>query len=124
MNTSTRLVAEGALAPNGAALVLLNDNRAALQAVLVLQEFGMAVDVAQDRLDALLWASRARYDLIVLGGAQGHEALALLLRRAAPQARVVLFSRERPRQSLAMAGIRTIEPPVNVNTLARVARAA
>ncbi len=50
------------------ALVALQCERAALAAVLVLQEMGLAVDIAVDRDRSVDWAKQAGYSFVVCGG--------------------------------------------------------
>jgi len=123
MDPSASRIANGPLAPHGAALVLVGDDRAALQAVLLLQEFGMAVDVAEDEGAALIWARRASYQLIVCGGGPRHEVLALRLVRAAPKARIAYLSREAAPRGFPAIGIHTLSLPLDVNAFVEVARA-
>ena len=122
MDVSASRIANGPLAPRGAALVLVGDDRAALQAVLLLQEFGLAVDVAEDEAAALVWARRASYQLIVCGGAPRHDALALRLVRAAPRARIAYLSREAAPRGFPAIGIATLALPLEVNAFVEVAR--
>jgi hypothetical protein len=122
MDVSASRIAHGPLAPHGSALVLLGDDRAALKTVLLLQEFGITVDLAEDEAAALGWARRADYQLIVCGGAAKHDLLAIRLHRAAPRARVVYLSRETAPRSFEVVGIETFRLPLDVNEFVEFAR--
>lgn len=124
MDSAASRMANGPLASHGAALVLIGDDRAALQTVLLLQEFGMAVDIAEDEAAALTWARRARYQLVVCGGAPRHDLLAMRLVRAAPHARVAFMSRATPPRGFPAMGIATLALPLDVNALVELAQSA
>ena len=108
----------GPLSEHGAALVYLSDDRAALQAVLMLQEFGLTVDLVDDAGSALTWATRAHYSLLVCGGDFSHHLLAYRARRAAPDTHVLLMSRLPARASLTSAGVELFPLPLDVNAFA------
>ena len=122
MDTAASRIANGPLAPNGAALVLIGDDRAALQAVLLLQEFGLAVDVAEDEAAALTWARRANYQLILCGPSMPNNQLALRLLRAAPRSQIVYLSRDEPPRGFPAIGIQTLALPLDVNAFVEFAR--
>lgn len=109
----------GGFGTQGSALVLIDDDRAALATVLVLQEMGQAVDVATDRDAALTWVRLARYGVIVCGTPADTAAeTALRLRFAAPGARVLMLSEPTARAAeLDMLGVEVLQTPINVNTL-------
>ena len=123
MDQAASRIANGPLAARGSALVLVGDDRAALQAVLLLQEFGVAVDVAQDEAAALTWAKRASYQYVVCGGSPRHDMLAVRLLRAAPHARVIYLSRGAPPKNLHEVGVRTLPLPLDVNAFVEVTKA-
>jgi len=124
MDAASSRISDGALASHGAALVLIGDDRAALKAVLLFQEFGLAVDLAEDEAAALAWARRARYDLIVCGGAPRHDLLAIRLLRAAPRARIAYVSASKPPRGFPAMGIETLTLPLDVNALVELAQVA
>lgn len=124
MDPSAARIANGPLAPHGSALVLVGDDRAALQVVLLLQEFGIAVDVAEDEVAALTWAKRARYQYVVCGGAPRHDMLAVRLLRAAPRAQIIYLSRDAAPQNLRSIGVETLALPLDVNAFVSVAGAS
>lgn len=103
----------------GSALVLVDDERAALATVLVLQEMGQAVDVASDRDAALTWVRLAHYGVIVCGTPADTAAeTALRLRFAAPGARVLMLSEPTSHAAeLDLMGIEVLQTPISVNTL-------
>jgi len=108
----------GPLSPYGAALVHLDDDRAALQVVLLLQEFGLAVDVVDDAAAALEWAERAHYALMICGGDFSHHLVAYRAQRAAPETQVLLMSRYPARASLTRVGVELFALPLDVNAFA------
>ena len=124
MDASARRIANGPLAPHGAALVLIGDDRAALQAVLLLQEFGIAVDIAEDEAAVLTWARRARYQLVICGGAPRHDLLAMRLLRVAPRARIAYLSREAAPRGFPTMGIATLSLPLDVNAFVELAQSS
>ena len=103
----------------GSALVLLDDQGAALSIVLVLQEMGLTVDVAADRDAAVAWARMARYAVIVCGGAGIEELLdfALKVRVTSPLTQILLLGHFGAMPELAALDVHVLQPPVNVNTL-------
>ena len=103
----------------GSALVLLDDQRAALSIVLVLQEMGLTVDVAADRDAAVAWARMARYAVIVCGGAGIEELFdfALKVRVTSPLTQILLLGHFGAMPELAALDVHVLQPPVNVNTL-------
>lgn len=123
MDAAAARIANGPLAPHGAALVLVGDDRAALQTVLLLQEFGIAVDIAEDEAAALTWARRANYRLIICGAAPRHDLLAVRLRRAAREAQIVYMSRDEAPRRFGALGIETLSLPLNVNEFVALAQA-
>ncbi len=124
MDAAASRITNGPLASHGAALVLIGDDRAALQTVLLLQEFDMAVDIAEDEAATLAWARRARYQLVVCGGAARHDLLAMRLLRAAPYAQIAYMSRTTPPRGFSAMGIATLALPLDVNALVDLARNA
>ena len=108
----------GPLSEHGAALVYLDDDRAALQVVLILQEFGLAVDIVGDSSSALTWATHAHYSLVICGGDFSHHLLAYRAQRAAPESQVLLMSRLPARASLTSAGVELFPLPLDVNAFA------
>ena len=103
----------------GSALVLLDDQRAALSTVLVLQEMGLTVDVAADRDAAVAWARMARYAVIVCGGASVEQLVefALKVRATSPFTQILLLGHFGATPELAALDVHVLRPPVNVNTL-------
>jgi hypothetical protein len=123
MDPQTSRPTYGPLSSRGAALVFVADDRAALQTVLLLQEFGFTVDVAEDETAAVTWARRAHYALIVCGGVPDHVLLAMRLFRAAPRARIAYLSRDGGPRSFRSIGVETLTLPLDVNALVEVAKA-
>lgn len=111
------------LASGGTALLCVANRRAALAAMLVLQEIDLGVDVAPDLDTALRWARQARYDLIVAGGNGIAAALAARLRHAAPHGRLVILAGEadvwEPLDAFARLDVELLPPPQDVNLLMR-----
>ncbi len=109
------------LGTSGSALVLVKDQRAALAAVLVLQEMGFTVDIAVNTEAAMAWIRLARYQWIVCsgGGEQSQTAeFALRLRYNAPHSRILLFGGpDGPLDALDELGVEVLQPPVDVNML-------
>jgi DNA-binding response OmpR family regulator len=105
----------------GSALVLVEDQRAALAAVLVLQEMGFSVDIAGQPEAALSWMRAARYDWVVCSGGGEHSRsaeFAMKLRYNAPQSRIlVLGGFDTPPDGLGELGVQVMRAPVNVNML-------
>jgi DNA-binding response OmpR family regulator len=102
----------------GSALVLVEDQRSALAAVLVLQEMGFSVDIASQPEGALSWVQHARYEWIVCSGGGEHSRsadFAQRLRFAAPQARILLV--DGPVDLLESLAVEVLRPPVDVNML-------
>ena len=122
MDVSASRIVNVPLALHGSALVLIGDDRDALKAMLLLQEFGITVDLTEDEAAALGWARRADYQLIVCGGAPKHNLLTMRLHRAAPRARVVYLSRETAPRSFEVGGIETFQLPLDVNEFVEFAR--
>lgn len=108
----------GPLSAHGSALVYLDDDRAALQVVLLLQEFGLAVDIVSDASSALTWATHAHYSLMICGGDFSHHLLAYRARRASPETDVLLMSRLPARVSVTNAGVELFPLPLDVNAFA------
>lgn len=106
---------------SGSALVLVEDQRAALAAVLVLQEMCYSVDIAANTEAALSWVRLARYEWIVCSGGGEHSRsaqFALRLRHNAPGARILLVGTpEEPAEALNELGVEVLRPPVDVNML-------
>ncbi len=101
------------------ALVLITDPRAAVAATLVLQEMGYTVDLGSEPTYALRWLRRARYDVVLAGGAGvATVEFASRLREAAPDARVLLMA-ERPllEGDLGALNIEVLRLPMDVNAL-------
>ena len=109
------------LSARGSALVCLADARVELATMLILQELGLSVDIMADPKSAIRWAKQARYELIVAGGAPIPLAtLALTLRRAAPEPRIVLLADEwSPADDLDTLRVEVLRPPLDVNALMR-----
>ena len=105
----------------GSALVCLSDPRAELATMLILQELGLGVDLATDPESAIRWVRQARYELLVIGGADVPlRTVALRLRHASSDARIVVIGDERdPLEGLATLDIEVLQPPVDVNALMR-----
>jgi DNA-binding response OmpR family regulator len=105
----------------GSALVLVEDQRAALAAVLILQEMGYSVDIAVQPEAALDWIRLARYQWIVCsGGGEQHrsDSFALRLRHTAPQARILLVGSDGASlDALHEIGVEVLQAPVDVNML-------
>lgn len=105
----------------GSALVLVEDQRAALAAVLILQEMGYSVDIAVQPEAALDWIRLARYQWIVCsgGGEQGRSStFAERLRGTAPRSRILLVGADgAPLDSLDELGVEVLHAPVDVNML-------
>lgn len=108
----------GPLSEHGSALVYLDDDRAALQVVLMLQEFGLTVDLVGDSSSALTWATHAHYSLVICGGDFSHHLLAYQARRASPETDVLLMSRLPARVSVTNAGVELFPLPLDVNAFA------
>ena len=111
--------AEPGYGTTGGALVVLDDQRAALSTVLVLQEMGLTVDVAADRDAALAWARMARYAVIVCGGASIEELVefSLKVRASSPLTQILLLGHFGAMPELADLDVHVLQPPVNVNAL-------
>lgn len=109
------------LSARGSALVCLTDPRAELATMLILQELGLSVDLATDPESAIGWARQARYELIIVGGAAVPlRTVALRLRHAAPDSRIVVLADDRePPDGLAPLDIEVLQPPLDVNALMR-----
>ena len=102
-------------------MICLSDPRAELATLLILQELGMTVDVVADPADAIRWAQRARYELIIAGGTPiPVETLATYLRRAAPSARIVLLADDWSPSDGDVPGVEVLHPPLHVNVLMRL----
>ena len=105
----------------GSALVLVEDQRAALAAVLVLQEMGYSVDIAANAEAAMSWIRLARYEWIVCSGGGQHSQspqFALRLRYNSPGSRIlVVGGPDQPADSLREIGVEVLRPPVDVNML-------
>ena len=103
----------------GSALAFLDDQRAALSTVLVLQEMGLTIDVAADRDAALAWARMARYTVIVCGGVSIEDLVefALKVRASAPLTQILVLGHFGPMPELADLDIHVLPSPVNVNAL-------
>ena len=114
----TTMGSAGPLSAHGSALVCLSDDRAALQVVLMLQEFGLTVDLVTDGKSALNWATHAHYSLAICGGDFSHHLLAYQAQRAAPETQVLLMSRLPARPSIAKAGVELFPLPLDVNAFA------
>ena len=105
---------------HGSAFVALDDDRAALATVLVLQEMGLTVDIAADREAALQWATRANYTVVVCGGQEQPQTseFVIRLRYSAPQTRVILLAEpEFVHDGLDAIGVDVLPSPVDVNML-------
>lgn len=87
--------------------------------MLILQELGLSVDLMADPQSAIRWAKQARYEIIVAGGTPIPLAtLALTLRRAAPEPRIVLLADEwSPADDLDALRVQVLRPPLDVNAL-------
>ena len=109
-----------AFGSHGSALVAIEDERAALAAVLVLQEMGLTVDIAADHEAALEWAVRAQYAVVVCGGAAHTRTwdLVVRLRYSAPETRVILLAEPgETLEGLDALGVEVLPSPVDVNML-------
>ncbi len=100
-------------------LVIMTDARAAVAATLILQEMGLTVDVGAEPEYALRWLRKARYDVVVAGGAGvGVSAFASRLRDAAPRSRIVILPEpEMNPDDAVRLEVEILEPPVDVNQL-------
>ena len=93
--------------------------------MLVLQELGLSVDLAADAESAIAWVAQARYALVVIGGCRHAAQVALRLRHAAPDARiVVLADADDPVDDLDHLEVRVLRPPLDVNALMEGLRTA
>ena len=104
----------------GSALVVLDDDRAALATVLVLQEMCLTVDIAADREAALQWAARASYTVVVCGGQEQTQIseFVIHLRYSAPHTRVILLAEPGfVHDGLDAIGVEVLPSPVDVNML-------
>jgi DNA-binding response OmpR family regulator len=104
----------------GSALVLVEDQRAALASVLLLQEMGFSVDVSAQPEAALSWVRLARYEWVVCSGSDHVSTIDFLLRLryAAPGARILLIGGTATSvDGLDALGIEVLRPPVDVNML-------
>ena len=104
----------------GSALVAVEDERAALASVLVLQEMGFSVDIARDHAAALAWAGRATYAVVICGtgDAQRSTQFAIRIRFCAPQTRVLLLTDPAVApEALDEIGIELLAAPIDVNML-------
>lgn len=103
------------------ALVLVEDQRAALAAVLILQEMGYNVDIAVQPEADLDWIRLARYQWIVCsgGGEEGRSStFATRLRHTAPRSRILLVGADgAPLETLHELGVEVLHAPVDVNML-------
>ena len=104
---------------SGSALVALDDQHAALAAVLVLQEMGLTVDIAADRDSALAWIRMARYAAVVCGGDSPERLtdFALKVKAASPYTQITLLAHFGPHETLEELGVQVLKPPLNVNAL-------
>lgn len=106
---------------HGSALVALDDERAALATVLVLQEMGLAVDIAVDRDRSVEWAKQAGYTYVVCGDDNdeaGVKDFAAKIRFAIPQTRVLLLAGpDFDQGGLEAIGVEVLPSPVDVNAL-------
>jgi len=105
---------------HGTALVVMDDDRAALATTLVLQEMGMTVDIAADRDAAIEWIEDARYSLIVCSGADQDETtnFVLRVRYLSRRSRIVLLaSAGYILDGLEILGIEVLQGPMDVNRL-------
>jgi len=109
----------GRFGSRGSALVALDDQRAALAAVLVLQEMGLTVDIAADRDSALAWVRMARYAAVVCDGDSPERLtdFALKVRAASPATQIILLARFGAHPTLEELGAHVLRPPINVNAL-------
>ena len=104
----------------GSALVAVDDERAALASVLVLQEMGFSVDIARDHEAALEWAGHATYAVVICGAgdAQQSTQFAIRIRYCAPQTRVLLLAAPAVApDGLEEIGIELLAAPIDVNAL-------
>jgi len=105
----------------GSALVLVEEQRAALAAVLVLQEMGYSVDIAANPQAALSWIQLARYELIVCSGGgdlSRSPEFVLRLRYTAPQSRILLLGGpDGPPNAMDALGVEVLRAPMDVNRL-------
>ena len=104
---------------SGSALVVIDDQRSALAAVLVLQEMGLTVDVAADRGAALAWLGMARYACVVCGGGDFPQLLAFAqrIRVASPYTQLLMVGHFAADPRLEEINVELLQPPVNVNQL-------
>lgn len=107
---------------HGSALVVVDGQRVSRAVTLVLQEMGLAVDVADGGVAALRWTKHAAYTFAICGGEQegGTDAveLAIGMRNAAPQTRVILLAGAGiTATGLDAAGVEVLPAPFDVNRL-------
>jgi hypothetical protein len=107
------------LTARGCAVLCLAEPHAELATMLILQELGLSVDLAVDPESAVRWVQRARYELIVVGGApMVPGSVVLRLRHAAPDARIVILAEDAvSAEDLAPFGVQVLGPPLDVNSL-------
>ena len=106
------------------ALVILADPHPAVATTLILQEMGYSVDLGAEPAYALRWLQRARYDVVLAGGAGvGVLSFATRIREAAPRSRVLVIPEPgmHPEDTVRL-GIETIDAPVDVNQMVALFR--
>ena len=101
------------------ALVVVSEPRAAVASTLVLQEMGYTVDLGSEPAYALRWLRRARYDVVLAGGAGvATTEFAASLRDAAPDSRILLLAeRALAEGDLGALRIEVLQLPTDVNSL-------
>lgn len=106
------------------ALVILADPHPAVATTLILQEMGYSVDLGAEPAYALRWLQRARYDVVLAGGAGvGVLSFATRVREAAPRSRILVLPEPGMRaDDAARLGIETIDTPVDVNQVVALFR--
>ncbi|HJM88725.1 MAG TPA: hypothetical protein QF624_03745 [Dehalococcoidia bacterium] len=105
---------------HGSALVAIDDERAALATVLVLQEMGLVVDIVVDRERSVDWAVKANYSYVFCGGDDSSDVTdyAIRMRLAVPGTHVIALAGPGfDHSELDAAGVEVMPSPIDVNVL-------
>lgn len=105
---------------HGSALVAIEDERAALATVLVLQEMGLVVDIVVDRDRSVDWAVKANYLYVFCGGDDTTDVTdyAMRIRHAVPTTQVIMLAEAGSNHTaLVAAGVEVMRSPIDVNVL-------
>ena len=105
---------------HGSALVAIEDERAALATVLVLQEMGLVVDIVDDRDRSVEWAVKANYSYVICGEDETNDVTeyALRIRLAIPSTQVIVLAEPGfDNNALVAAGVEVMRSPIDVNVL-------